>query len=523
MKVHIDTTSAEKKAEIAAVLKKYCLFSSDIESADYIVWEQSSLTNDKGQSPAPGDHCVNRSLVYIRNRKTGVVASYEATIPGLYVSGPATWGWENNFIPAGSVLTLQQSKNMYGTKVSARQEALDLMLQDNFAASIAAKNFNYLAFAGKAPDSAIDLSVDIGGIIDNNTIFARSNWICRRLITAALNEGLFLRAPQNRALGVLWAPGLNTGVPVTPKRDVVHEATYLMHDLMHQLMPDAMPSGNTMLDKMVYVASRMLSEVISMILADVVFTSSLQDQGLLYDFSKRKIMPAFEKTTLRGAIAANVEFALLGDISKIRETAASEEAAEEFQRKYLPFFISDYRWTLRNYKESQKRKGFSKYVEWLQSHPWSDVKPPTTRDLIDEFKFDENSSYEHICRTLERFYVSNIENHFMRENELLSYEKRCEKATKRWLLGQAFSTFYYQAADDKGFFRSLLMESYHSPEAAKAASRCWFSHLQKLGMVTQNQATMGAELFPVFPATYVSYDQPYETYPQIEAWVKENL
>ncbi|MFY0536127.1 hypothetical protein [Nannocystis pusilla] len=57
------------------------------------------------------------------------------------------------------------------------------------------------------------------------------------MLAAVIDQGVFFRAAQNRRERVYWWPGLNAGIPYTPKRDGLHEATFMMHDFGHFSCP----------------------------------------------------------------------------------------------------------------------------------------------------------------------------------------------------------------------------------------------------------------------------------------------
>jgi hypothetical protein len=107
-----------------------------------------------------------------------------------------------------------------------------------------------------------------------------------------VNQGVLFRAAKGRRDGNYWFPGLNGGLPYVPKSDAVHEATYMFHDVMHQLMPDLVFDGQASLDhKRVYIAYRMMSEAVSLVLADMIFVRGLAGDLLLG--RRAYVLPAY--------------------------------------------------------------------------------------------------------------------------------------------------------------------------------------------------------------------------------------
>src|SRR5690606_33898717 len=131
-------------------------------------------------------------------------------------------------------------------------------------------------------------------------------------------------AARNRREKNYWLPGLNAGVPFVPKRDDVHEATYMFHDLCHFALPDLLLDGQVgRAEHNVYVVHRMMSEAFTLVLADMVFVDALRAAGLEYDWARRRIHPLFaslgvgaaavDLSRLRPVLWANARFCLAGD------------------------------------------------------------------------------------------------------------------------------------------------------------------------------------------------------------------
>ena len=80
---------------------------------------------------------------------------------------------------------------------------------------------------------------------------------------------------------------MNAGLPLIAKKDPIHELTFMFHDFGHFLMKDLIFTGiDSPLHRQVYIASRMISEAATIMLADGVFVDTLQRSSLDYDFSE---------------------------------------------------------------------------------------------------------------------------------------------------------------------------------------------------------------------------------------------
>jgi hypothetical protein len=225
-------------------------------------------------------------------------------------------------------------------------------------------------------------------------------------LASVVNQGVFFRAAKSRRDGNYWFPGLNGGLPYVPKADAVHEATYMFHDVMHQLMPDLVFDGRNTLDhKRVYIAYRMMSEGVSLVLADMLFVRELAADPAHrgYDFAKRRIFPLFEKIERRGdlrwLLQQMVGYVLRGDRGEL--PVATDEWTR-FEAKYSRFFVADFQWTRMNWQNLVARTDMAR--TWIELvHPeafraqgvWfiSDVVDKIGRDLplpvLCERLFDE--------------------------------------------------------------------------------------------------------------------------------------
>lgn len=74
-------------------------------------------------------------------------------------------------------------------------------------------------------------------------------------------------------LDAQWAsrPACLSGLPYTPKKDAVHEITYLAHDVGHFTVPDLIFTGKASPNaRRTYIAWRLMSEAVTMTMADMV-------------------------------------------------------------------------------------------------------------------------------------------------------------------------------------------------------------------------------------------------------------
>ncbi|CAJ1393544.1 unnamed protein product [Effrenium voratum] len=262
------------------------------------------------------------------------------------------FNWDDVVVDVYSGLSYHEKKVM-GFKVSPRDMILSRYLQDhihyrrrrlcrhNHLETARAVDFGdgsrALEFFGKNP-YLFSENVKEHGL---SSVFA-----------SVVNSGVFLRAAITRREFIYWLPGLNAGIPLVPKDDAIHEATFQAHDLAHFLVPDLLFTGqDSPLHRRLYIVYRMLSEATTLVFADMVFVEALNRSGVSYDWGKRKIWPLFRATGLdpfepkeaqhflrvfRRLMEANVAYCLLGDDSKYRQLLA--EGGEEGEPAVLRDF-----------------------------------------------------------------------------------------------------------------------------------------------------------------------------------------
>jgi hypothetical protein len=174
----------------------------------------------------------------------------------------------------------------------------------------------------------------------------------KNVTDTVVNEGVIFKSAANRRHNNYFNTLLNPALPLVSKKDAVHEATFMMHDIGHFLIRELIFTGyeTTEIEKLVFIAYRMISEATTMMYADVLFTHALKQNNVEYDFIARKIYPLYTTSnldfdrdgileTLEKLVRANVDLALKGDDSKFRELGTSEKALSEFKEKFCPFFV----------------------------------------------------------------------------------------------------------------------------------------------------------------------------------------
>jgi adenylate kinase family enzyme len=318
------------------------------------------------------------------------------------------FAWDDIFVVAGSGKSYCELAAA-GHKVSARDRVMSKFVRDHVHYR-KPKNLHHFPLQLQR---VVDFGATVEKFVEKNTYFTLpevQRFGIGHMLGAVLDQGIFFRASANRRQLTYWLPSLNAGLPLTAKADPVHELTYMMHDLFHFRMPDLTPLHRPM-DvapeeaaelRSIYVAYRMMSEAITIVLADGVFIEALQRSFALapelanYDFAKRRIYPLFTATgllkefapdagktvsqrvaILRKLLYANVQYVLKGRDGAFRELLAenpdcdaelANEVLNGYKAKYSPFFAEDYRWTMQNHDHMVDHG--DKLAQW-----WTQVGP----------------------------------------------------------------------------------------------------------------------------------------------------
>lgn len=315
MRIIISTSNKHKEIEFSKYFKNIGLKTEHIyqysdlifkENEDFIcIREQTQLLNKKTLLPSTYSHfeeVIHISTVTLELKKDSLHTKedFTAQIDGFIFANKKTdrsdiYNWDDIFVSAKTMKTYQDMKDR-GLKNSARDIAFSKAIEKiNYIFHF--ENKINLNFNPSNIDNVISFEPFIKNLFDNNAIYKEvyKNKLFKNLINNILNSGIFIRRASDRKEKNYWLPGLNAGIPLTPKKDEFHELTFMFHDIMHFIYPDLLVVDNIESSKNKYIISRMMSEAFTLVLADMLFVDLLKNSGFDYDFSKRKIYPIFEK------------------------------------------------------------------------------------------------------------------------------------------------------------------------------------------------------------------------------------
>jgi len=419
------------------------------------------------------------------------------------------FGWDDIFIPSGSKNTLYELRN-FGLKITGREKVIEDFL---FARLSTRKDLNFSKMDGPDTDPSIDGSVYY--YIFNNEIFKKilnnNNSIAVKMTKIALkNGGPFFRRKTNPKNGNYWCPGINGGIPLTPKRDETHELTYMYHDLMHHIFPDLIFDGNqTREAELTYIISRMLSEAFSLYFTDIVFIDELKSAGHEYDFYRRKIYPIYKhimNLTRVEQIKFICDWLFLGIIEK-----DCFGDIDNFLGKYESYFTADFTWTTNNW--NAMKNDAENYSNWINN-----IDPVVVKNLnlhtVSSFMIDsgivEGETYKSIYEKVFNHWITIIDYNLSLEDTSLCVELSVSNAVKKWTLGQLFAYSKLNPISDNAPGKDILLNIVSSKEDAskdgELVKSVFLTYLQSLN-ITPDQAKNWSIAFPVFPPSFVSYKE----------------
>lgn len=519
---HAQTLLVEQPTESTEVLSAWLSTSRAVVTDESNIFDPAGdLVDARYVGPARN---ICRLHAWVKD-DTGRVArrSYIREVAGQFDGaklrpGDSTvFDWDAAFTP-GSGATLEELAQL-GLKNSAREQCLSAFVK----AYLHHKERKTLRWT---PAEATDWATDARLLLEHPLYQALEPKL-QHALHAVIEGGVFFRSAKSRRDGNYWFPGLNGGLPYVPKSDPVHEATYLFHDVMHQLMPDLVFDGASSVDhRNVYIAYRMMSEAVSLVLADMVFVRglSLRPELASYDFTKRRIFPLFQvierKDDLRWLTRQVAGYVLRGEPG---ELPVHSEGWKQFEAKYSRFFVADFQWTRMNWQNLVARSDMVR--AWLAL-----LHPATFRaqgiwfisDMVE--KVGRGLSLEVLLeRMFDQVWSKRIA-------PALAFEgapdvaRSTSNGFRRWLTGQcAFFARYEPIIGLPPLAQELAARvrdarPFEASERSEVRARFGdFVRAQaKTGLISDDDAALFPELFPLFDPYFLrDYDEAQQEFASV--------
>lgn len=443
-----------------------------------------------------------------------------------------------------------------GGKISARDMVISKYIKDRFYY----KKRLDLNFQPQQLDSSVDFSKSVLNYFETNPLFSNKyakDFKLFNMFTEVCNRGVVFKSSKNRREKNYFSTVVNPAIPLVAKRDPVHEATFMAHDIGHFYILEPLYTGyeNTEIQKLVYITYRMISEATTMVLADVLFVESIKRSGVEYDYSARKIHPLYSSSKLdiekdgiikvmKTLMDANVNFCCKGDETLWR-SLVPEDVFLRFKDKFEPFFIEDYRWNVENYENMTKRSKILR--NW-----WDSIKHlrKITNDVnmfsIDDFimMMSNNNKIERANDFTKERLVDMVWKTMWEEVILPMFElpkiepypqeRQLYNSFLRYMIGQfALFSEHEQVSETKLYRKmltQLLYEKSHNHsitlKGIQNATDFFASYvdtLQQKNMISIDDCHTFKEIYPLFEPCYVFYDENKDYYPSLSDIYKKTF
>jgi adenylate kinase len=432
----------------------------------------------------------------------------------------AGFDWDGLFVNAITGKSYSESMQLWG-KCTPRQ----LLISDFIQQYLFYKKRKVLKFGDYAAEETVEFSPVSAELEKNKLLHTVRDKPLGNFVRHAINDGIHLRFAKNRRENNYWMPGLNGGLPSVAKPDPVHETTYRFHDLTHYgLAPvcDLIPGDDFGgAAHRVYHAARMMSEALSLVMADMLFVDGLKKSGVDYDYAKRNVHPLFEQIAdqgnLKAICQASVKYALLGDDSYFRGIlkpgAEPDKALANFQEWYSRFFSADHGWTNANFVNMSKQG--SLYKDWIEAvgrfvfaRSHLSLLDDVTRRIVSKGA----KAYPDVVDALfEDVFDNHLRPRLEKPAPKLSEGEEISNAFRRYLIGQSLFYIRYaalpgMAARAERMFARLETTDYFGPREIAETRREYEKDVmfaQAAQVITHDDRRIFTQIFPVFPPVYL--------------------
>ncbi len=386
----------------------------------------------------------------------------------------------------------------------------------------------------------------------NNEYMKKFN--LNNILTVAINQGAFFRASTTRRQKLYWCPGLNAGIPLTPKpKDRLHELTFQIHDFTHMTIPDLAYEGtNSLLAKKmhlnnieafikkVYIVSRLASEALTLVMADMMYVTSLKKSGIKYQtVNQRKIYPIFEEIEKKNPnfeknlepficnlLEGSFDYCFFKDTTTWSKLMEDTSVLKDFSGKYDAYFIDDFNWTLHNYEDMKRRPlVFSNW--WNSVQHWRKLGVNLELQSVSEFILEYNlylyeDNQEKLLKTIfKSIYDKYIKKMFTTKNiEVYCPQHQLTNAFIRYMIGQSIIFFQHWDYPESKITFNKINEALHMENIYRydikfinSIRQYYNNYLKKLEManlITPDDRINYEQVCPIFSPLIVNYNNKDE-------------
>jgi hypothetical protein len=283
----------------------------------------------------------------------------------------------------------------------------------------------------------------------------------------------------------------------------------------------------------------MLSEAVTLVLADMLFVDTLRRSGHEYEYSKRQIYPLFEDlgldfseeehffANLELLLKANVRYCLRGDDAGYRELLGArgkgETNLERFKAKYMPFFVEDFRWTERNWSNMAPHAG--QFRAW-----WRSVSPLRSAgrlrlETVDEFvRHVEGEPGDVVDRVFDRVFQTILRPVFQKRLTPVPPGEQLGKAFFKYMMGQMGLFTKYHFLPEAEAYETRVLDyllrigpslDLETVDRVRGFYEQFVDVLVDKSLISLDDALTYKEVYPLYPPFYVFYDEQEGFYPDL--------
>lgn len=371
--------------------------------------------------------------------------------------------------------------------------------------------------------------------IDGNPFFKHlPRSFYNRLVNLVVNErGMFPKVWSLRCQKNYWNSPLNGGLPITRKRDAVHEGTFMLHDLFHFLFQDPIMTGReSEVEAACYILYRMMSEACTLVLADMLGIAHADLKSTGYDVTARRIFPLFESlgldptdpSTAGSLMLANTRYCIFGDDVGYRQLGADPVALESFKQKYGAYFASDFLWNAENMKNVLSSHRIAPQLDGHIAILPESVRLPDTASLARNVVLPNGKiSFQRMFG----LFWSRVQA-MINYSEPVSGLLYAKTAMTKYLSGQVRIAFHHpggsNSTDVLKSFSDAIRTIAHSMDRHEilAAGQCALEHinsyiddLARANTILPHERIAYLLHFPQFRPSYVNYDKDPELHTRL--------
>lgn len=505
-----------KTGEVSMLLQNQCII---LEKSVLIDFTTSKMVQPNLSRPLQNVIHVSTVTLITAEKRTTWTAEVSGTIDFSRrttetLGDQERFDWDDIFVVDKLGKTILEVRKITGSKVSARDLALAQCVEQYFKYSQRRDLFH------RPLRLSHSLTFDYATI--TRTImkpFQYNRAFCKFGLSV-LNSGVFLRSAKDRREALYWCPGLNAGIPlVSKKHDPAHENTFAVHDVIHFLLPDLVPDGNTSkLAQLTYVSYRLCSEIIALIMADMIYVSGLKEYPTS---SERKIYPVFQQfgqnqKELSKILDGGFYYMFYNDLTIWRQLSQGQDAdsvLDDFRQKYDNFVALDLWWTLQNWQQLAAKS------QVLRSW-WNDIKLVTENisgvtDFIKTHSLDNEKSVHGVIQKIFEVMKNKIMT-IWKDDSLITLDKSrgLTNAFKNYMAGQLL-VFYEKKIHETADYRKTLIKSLSLLDKVTNENindfRCYYNKylllLVEKRMISPDDQVLFSNFYPIFEAFSVNYNK----------------